>query len=105
MKPDKTQEAFHKLDDAKVLVGIFGITKGYFSLKPGDVYHAPLDSAFETNAAGNKLTHAVVIVGYGVSPEGESYYAFQNSYGPDWGNGGFGMVTCRSIQQLYSAEV
>ncbi|XP_047057567.1 uncharacterized protein LOC124663986 [Lolium rigidum] len=98
-------EAFHKLDDGKVLVGTFGITKGYYSLGPDDLYDVPKEALLETSPAGNKLTHAVVLVGYGVSPEGVAYYAYQNWYGPDWGKDGFGKVSCRSIRQLYSATL
>jgi hypothetical protein len=105
MKVKDHAKAFHKLDDGKVLVGTFGITKGYYSLGPDDLYDVPEEALLETSPAGNKLTHAVVLVGYGVSPEGLAYYAFQNWYGPDWGKDGFGKVTCRSIRQLYSATL
>lgn len=98
-------EAFYKLEEAIVLIGTFGITKRYFSLQRGQVYDVPEDAVLETGPTGNKLTHAVVIVGYGVTPGGIPYYAFQNSYGPTWGDDGFGMVTCRSIKQLYSAKL
>jgi C1A family cysteine protease len=105
MDPGHFDEAFRKLDDGIVLVGTFGITKGYFSLGPDDLYDVQKDAILETGPSGNNLTHAVVIVGYGMSPEGIPYYAYQNWYGPNWGKDGYGMVTCGSIRQLYSAQV
>lgn len=106
MKPGNLVEAYQKLEDAIVLVGTFGITKGYFSLKPGDIYDVPKDAVLETSPSGNNITHAVVIVGYGMSDGGDMpFYAYQNWNGPEWGKGGFGMVSCRSIRQLYSAKL
>lgn len=37
----------------------------------------------------DKLNHAVLVVGYGVEPDGKKYWLVKNSYGPDWGIGGY----------------
>lgn len=105
LEPPYINESIDKLEDGTVLIGTFGITKGYFSLGPDDVYDAPEDSEFEIGPSGKIPTHAVVIVGYGVTLAGFPYYVFQNWYGPAWGRDGFGMVTARSIRLMYAAEL
>lgn len=37
----------------------------------------------------DKLNHAVLVVGYGVEPDGQKYWLVKNSYGPEWGIGGY----------------
>ena len=54
------------------------------------------------------VTHAVALVGY-KSPGQlieDTTFVFKNSYGPSWGEGGYGWVTCRYLQRnLLSAAL
>ncbi|KAJ3647178.1 hypothetical protein Zmor_024711 [Zophobas morio] len=35
------------------------------------------------------VNHAVLVVGYGTEPSGQKYWLIKNSYGPQWGVGGY----------------
>ena len=72
---------------------------------PNDIYDIPKGATFETNPAGQACSHCVVIVGYGRTSDGLSYYIFQNSYGKKWGDDGFGRVACSCLEYLYRASV
>ncbi len=53
-------------------------------------------------------THAVTLVGYKNPGEWieDTTFVFKNSYGPAWGEGGYGWVTCRYLQNyLLSAAL
>jgi C1A family cysteine protease len=41
-----------------------------------------------TGSCGNSLTHAVTVIGYGASA-GTKYWLVKNSWGTDWGEGGY----------------
>ncbi|KAF6987143.1 hypothetical protein CFC21_004814 [Triticum aestivum] len=48
----------------------------------------------EALADGSATTwHAFLIVGYGTDPDGIKYWRFKNSWGKDWGEGGFGRIS------------
>lgn len=95
-----------KLNNGIALIGNFKITKDFLRLKENDIYEIQKGAVYETNIAGQTCSHCVVIVGYGTTPEGLSYYIFQNSYGEKWGSdGGYGRVACSSLKYLYSANV
>lgn len=42
-----------------------------------------------TGDCGVALTHAVTVVGYGTACDGTKYWMVKNSYGSDWGEGGY----------------
>uniref|UniRef100_A0ACD5TDH0 Uncharacterized protein n=1 Tax=Avena sativa TaxID=4498 RepID=A0ACD5TDH0_AVESA len=56
------------------------------------------------DACGMEMNHAVTIVCYGVEQDGTSYWLVKNSYGEDWGEGGYmklerGTNTCGIAMQ------
>ncbi|XP_044755985.1 procathepsin L-like [Coccinella septempunctata] len=36
-----------------------------------------------------EMNHGVLVIGYGTEPDGKKYWLVKNSYGPQWGNGGY----------------
>lgn len=50
------------------------------------------DGVYYDPECGNKpedMNHAVLIVGYGVEASGQKYWLLKNSYGTEWGMGGY----------------
>jgi cathepsin L len=51
------------------------------------------DGVFDIDYCTTHLTHAMLVVGYGTSSDGQDYWKLQNSWGKNWGEDGFGRVT------------
>lgn len=44
---------------------------------------------YEPQCTTDKLNHGVLVVGYGTEADGQQYWLVKNSYGPEWGIGGY----------------
>lgn len=42
-----------------------------------------------TGKCGTDVDHGVTVIGYGVSTDGKKYWLVKNSWGSDWGEGGY----------------
>ncbi|MEW5308602.1 MAG: hypothetical protein WDW38_000547 [Sanguina aurantia] len=56
-----------------------------------DAWHAYVGGVFDAPCCVEKieLDHAMVVVGYGTSPEGDDYWLMKNSWSDSWGEAGF----------------
>jgi hypothetical protein len=68
--------------------------------KPFDGYRADSPTIDDTDDRGMEFGHAMVIVGY---DDGKQAYHFLNSWGPQWGEHGFGWISYRSVAALWLA--
>ncbi|XDV40401.1 hypothetical protein PO909_009493 [Leuciscus waleckii] len=64
-----------------VAVGIDAMQSTFLYYKSG-VYYDP-------NCNKDDVNHAVLAVGYGVTPKGKKYWIVKNSWGEDWGKKGY----------------
>lgn len=55
-----------------------------FQFYSDGVYYEP-----NCESAPEKMNHAVLIVGYGTEDNGFDYWIVKNTYGSDWGQGGY----------------
>ncbi|KAL0006651.1 hypothetical protein SO802_008153 [Lithocarpus litseifolius] len=69
------------------------LLKSFMTYKEG-IYKTPRDNSDEKSIGG----HAILIVGYDME-DGEDYYLIQNSYGKQWGQNGYGKISCSSQVQ------
>ncbi|KAL6907499.1 hypothetical protein ACP4OV_002538 [Aristida adscensionis] len=53
------------------------------SYEPGSIYTGPCAAEFN---------HALAVVGYGASEDGETYWIAKNSFGPQWGDEGYILI-------------
>ncbi|XP_060523574.1 procathepsin L-like [Cylas formicarius] len=59
-------------------------SKDGFQFYSDGVYYDP-----DCGSRQEDMNHAVLIVGYGQEPNGQKYWLVKNSYGPQWGVGGY----------------
>lgn len=76
----------YSLQRAIAMVGPISICLDYshksFQFYSSGIYYEPNCNSSETN-------HAMLAVGYGTDSRGEDYYILKNSWGKDWGEGGY----------------
>lgn len=59
-------------------------SKPSFQFYSNGVYYDP-----SCGGTDDDVNHAVLVIGYGTEPNGQKYWLVKNSYGPNWGIGGY----------------
>ena len=67
-----------------IAVGIQGDLKTFQFYSSG-IYSDP-------NCTGENINHAVIVIGYGSTVDGQDYYTIKNSWGKSWGMNGIGFI-------------
>jgi senataxin len=103
--------ALSSLAAGNVFVGTYRVSRNYFSLKPGQVYHYDRRMPYLNPRSSLPYAHAVMMIGSGTeliklpNRERKIHLNFQNSAGNLFGENGFGKVGSSSVRSLYSITV
>ncbi|CAH9095121.1 unnamed protein product [Cuscuta epithymum] len=71
------------------LVGVMAAGETLYDYKCNDIY-----------ALKGPADHAVILTGYGVVGK-QPVFEFKNSWGPDWGSKGYGLIHCDAILDIW----
>lgn len=97
-----------------VYSGNYRISRNYFRLKPGEVYHYDPTDPYLNPKTSLPYAHAVMMVGSGLEVtklvnggimKKQVHLNFQNSAGDLFGDKGFGKVGSNSVRSLYRMTV
>ena len=55
--------------------------------------------------ANNLIKHAVLLMGYGTTEEGEKFYIIKNSWGEKWGIRGYALIDRNLIDCVYYVKL
>ncbi|KAM0897287.1 hypothetical protein ACQ4PT_022651 [Festuca glaucescens] len=103
--------ALISLAAGNVYVGTYRVSRNYFSLKPGEVYHYDRTIPYLNPRSSLPYAHAVMMIGSGteltkLSNQGRKVHLnFQNSSGNLFGDNGFGKVGSSSVRSLHRITV
>ncbi|KAF7152058.1 hypothetical protein RHSIM_Rhsim01G0028800 [Rhododendron simsii] len=76
------------------------ITEDFVDLEK-DIYRAT--GRVAPDPMGSGLRHAILLVGYDTTEEGEKYWIFKNTWGTNWGDKGYGKMA-RGKSLIFNAE-
>jgi len=58
----------------------------------GGVYHHVQSVDEKYNQGFEEINHAILAVGYGITPQGEKYWIIKNSWSESWGLNGYALI-------------
>ncbi|KAM0915362.1 hypothetical protein ACQ4PT_010903 [Festuca glaucescens] len=96
--------ALATLDAGSVLAGNYRVSRNYFSLNPGEVYHYDSKMPYLSPRSSLPYAHAVMMIGSGTEVR-KVHLNFQNSAGSLFGDNGFGKVGSSSVRGLHIIRV
>uniref|UniRef100_A0A453DCI1 Peptidase C1A papain C-terminal domain-containing protein n=1 Tax=Aegilops tauschii subsp. strangulata TaxID=200361 RepID=A0A453DCI1_AEGTS len=83
---DPTEDALEKAVARQPVVVSLHCSNGLMRYYKGGIVD------YEPVSGMTNEEHYVLIVGYGTDSNGVKYWRFKNSWGPNWGEGGFGRI-------------
>lgn len=113
----KIQTDIMQFGPVSALIRIFTPQSSDPSSDPASIYNyagMPVDGAVTEDGVYNRVVttddkdegyHAIVITGWGISPNGDKYWWVRNSWGKDWGMGGYFKLPMGSNYVSIEADV
>ena len=82
IKPNSESELQYAIADIGPISGSIDASSHHFQFYSSGVYD-------ESSCSSTNLDHAVLIVGYGTTKDGKKYWLVKNSWGTQWGEKGY----------------
>ena len=87
------EEIYEEIISRGIVIGIIGGRENFVHYRNFSILYHDLGEPFREPSKPYIVTHAIMVIGYGINSSGKNYYIIQNSHGVSWGYGGLGKIS------------